>query len=213
MSSSLESYRGRDFVGVEELAHTASVLIERYDDEPARGNVRMTITPRIVRHYLAEDLLGEPTGHSGTSTVFNYGNLLRLLAVKRLLADHWSVVKIKEFMTALDITALEQLVGGALTRASNCNAPMRTDAARESFKEVRRTHELSTAQLTPVPPHLASLAIESAHRHASQTDTWVELATGLEIRVRRSFRPPRTERERERLAKRFWAIIKSRDEG
>src|SRR5918911_3898003 len=114
----LESYRGREFVGVEEMAAVASSLVERYSPEPMRGNVRLKISPRIVRHYLSEDLLGAPAGQSGTSTVFHYGNLLRLLAVKKLLAEHWSVVKIKEFMTALDITALEQLVNGALACSS-----------------------------------------------------------------------------------------------
>ena len=111
----LEKYRGRDFRGVEELAAAASGLIEQYGKEPARGNVRLGITPRIVRHYLSEALLGPPTGHAGPAILFNYGNLLRLLAVKKLLADHWSVVKIREFMAALDISALEQLVTTALT--------------------------------------------------------------------------------------------------
>src|SRR5918998_3571626 len=113
----LESYRGREFRGVEELAAAAGSLIEHYSQEPARGNVRLGITPRIVRHYLSEGLLGPPTGHAGPAILFNYGNLLRLLAVKKLLADHWSVVKIREFMAALDISALEQLVTNALTSA------------------------------------------------------------------------------------------------
>src|SRR5215212_1657042 len=113
----MESYRGREFRGVEELAAAAGSLVEHYSREPARGNVRLGITPRIVRHYLSEALLGTPKGHMGPAILFNYGNLLRLLAVKKLLADHWSVVKIREFMAALDISALEQLVTNALTSA------------------------------------------------------------------------------------------------
>ena len=111
----LEKFRAREFRGAEELAAAAGSLIEQYTKEPARGNVRLGITERIVRHYLSEGLLGPPSGHSGPAILFNYGNLLRLLAVKKLLADHWSVVKIREFMSSLDITALEQLVTTALT--------------------------------------------------------------------------------------------------
>jgi hypothetical protein len=220
---SLESYRGQEFIGVEELTTAAASLIERYSSEPARGNVRLSITPRIVRHYLSEDLLGEPTGQAGTSLVFNYGNLLRLLAVKKLLAEHWSVVKIKEFMTALDITALEQLVNGALASASQSgNSSSHTTggaAMRESAASLRtglrRPTEVAAASASPLassflasqPPPLASLAVESARRAERATTEWIELTTGLEIKVRRSFRSPRTEQERERLAARFWSVI------
>ena len=218
----LESYRGQEFIGVEELTTAAQSLIERYSMEPARGNVRLSLTPRIVRHYLSEDLLGEPTGQSGTSLVFNYGNLLRLLAVKKLLAEHWSVVKIKEFMTALDIMALEQLVNGALASVtpSGTRPPQNAVATRESVAGPHATlrrpvdpaatnaQPLATSFLaSPQPPPLASLAVESARRAERAATEWIELTTGLEIKVRRSFRPPRTEQERERLAARFWSVI------
>src|ERR671933_483012 len=117
--SELEKYKAREFRGVEELAAAAGSLIEKYTKEPARGNVRLGITERIVRHYLSEGLLGPPSGHAGPAILFNYGNLLRLLAVKKLLADHWSIVKIKEFMRALDITALEEMVNAVLSSSAN----------------------------------------------------------------------------------------------
>jgi hypothetical protein len=218
----LESYRGQEFVGVEELTVAAASLIERYSMEPARGNVRLSLTPRIVRHYLSEDLLGEPTGQAGTSLIFNYGNLLRLLAVKKLLAEHWSVVKIKEFMTALDIVALEQLVNGALvsSRQAGNRTTQKTVVTRESVTGPHATlrrpadpaatdaQPRATSFLAPPqPPPLASLAVESARRAERAATEWIELATGLEIKVRRSFRPPRTEQERERLTARFWSVI------
>jgi DNA-binding transcriptional MerR regulator len=213
----LEKFRGRDFRGVEELAAAASGLIEQYGKEPARGNVRLGITPRIVRHYLSEGLLGPPTGHAGPAILFNYGNLLRLLAVKKLLADHWSVVKIREFMAALDISALEQLVTTALTSAPNAaaRAGRRLPAgAAEGAQDFRVTQPLMKRDAPPAPsmmlasaPPLASLAVESVKRAERASAEWIEIATGLEIKVRRSFRPPRTEQERERLAARFWSVV------
>lgn len=216
----LEKLRGREFRGVEELALAAGSLIEHYSREPARGNVRLGITPRIVRHYLSEALLGAPTGHSGPAILFNYGNLLRLLAVKKLLADHWSVFKIREFMAALDITALEQLVKGALTptSASNRAAQKKADHDEdESGRDFRITQprlkdaapestHTPSMSLASAPP-LASLAMESLKRSERASAEWIEIATGLEIKVRRSFRPPRSEQERERLTERFWSVI------
>lgn len=219
---SLESYRGKDFVGVEELASVAAALVERYREEPERGNVRMMITQRIVRHYLAENLLGDPSGQAGTSTVFNYGNLLRLLAVKKLLADNWSVVKIREFMAALDITALEQLINSAFNRSSGSyqQRKQEADVIRARSQNLRSAQRRSQETRQPgaplfaappttqtQPPPLASLVMASARRAERKGEEWIEIATGLEIKVRRSFRPPRTEKERERLAARFWAVI------
>jgi DNA-binding transcriptional MerR regulator len=221
----LEQLRGQEFRGVEELAAAAGSLIEHYSKEPARGNVRLGITPRIVRHYLSEALLGTPTGHAGSAILFNYGNLLRLLAVKKLLADHWSVVKIREFMAALDIMALEQLVKGALTSSSEHAQAARKKADRnvENAQGFRVTQPLlknSVQESTPTPsmslataPPLASLAMESAKRTERASAEWIEIATGLEIKVRRSFRPPRNETERERLAARFWSVVDKKKSG
>lgn len=213
----LESYRGRDIIGVEELASVATSLVEHYSRTHVRGNVRLAISPRTVRHYLSESLLGEPSGQTGTSTVFNYGNLLRLLAVKKLLADHWSVVKIKEFMRALDITALEEMVNSALASTRLSQNESKAAGESESARSLRATErttaddteDASQSILFPAsPPQLASLPTEAARRHHERVvSEWVEIAPGLEVKVRRSFRPPASEEDRARLAMRFWALI------
>lgn len=220
----LEKYRAQTFRGVEELVSVASELIEQFTEEPARGNVRLGITPRIVRHYLTEELLGTPNGHAGPAIVFNYGNLLRLLAVKKLLADHWSVVKIREFMASLDTTALEQLVASAFTSASSnkraaggennlrVTQPLLQSGAAKARQP--QTPQPSMMLASAPPPPLASLAVESMKRSEQQraSGEWIELAPGLEVKVRRGFRPPANERERERLAARFWSIVSRGDE-
>jgi hypothetical protein len=216
----LEKLRGREFRGVEELVAAAGSLIEHYNHEPARGNIRLGITPRIVRHYLSEALLGAPKGHSGPAILFNYGNLLRLLAVKKLLADHWSVAKVREFMAALDINALERLVRGALTSSVEASRVRQrktegsVEDAGEGFRSTQPLLKSAEREQTPAPsmslataPSLAPLAVESAKRAERASAEWIEIATGLEIKVRRSFRPPRNEQERERLGARFWSVI------
>ena len=209
----LESYRGRDIVGVEELAAVANSLIEHYSREPLRHSWRSGISARTVRQYLSESLLGEPTGQTGASTVFNYGNLLRLMAVKKLLADHWSVIKVKEFMRALDITALEEIVNAALTSPG----PSKDAAKAEAESRLRATGRLNSedepesASLQPAQP-LASLSVEAARREARAVAEWVEIAPGLEIKVRRSFRPPASAEDRARLATRFWSVVLKEEE-
>lgn len=211
----LEKYRGETFKGVEELVAVAAKLIEQYTLEPARGNVRLGITSRIVRHYLTEELLGTPSGHAGAAIVFNYGNLLRLLAVKKLLADHWSVVKIREFMAALDITALEQLVTSALTSTSESAARRKHGSSDGGIRATQpllkggasRGQQTPSMSLATAPPPLASLAVESMKRSERSSAEWIELVPGLEVKVRRGFRPPGSEHERERLAARFWSVV------
>jgi len=216
----LEKLRGREFSGIEELAAAASRIVEQYTNEPARGDVRLGITQRIVRHYLSEGLLGTPTGYSGPAILFNYGNLLRLLAVKKLLADHWSVIKVREFMSALDNTALEQLVTTALTSPTPTppkkpEAPLEHESAH-GFRAPQRLSPGAAASPTSslsqaTAPPLASLALESAKRAERASAEWIELATGLEIKIRRSFRPPRNEQEREWLVARFLSVVRSKD--
>jgi hypothetical protein len=218
----LEKYRGETFKGVEELVAVASRLIEQYTLEPARGNVRLGITSRIVRHYLTEELLGTPTGHAGAAIVFNYGNLLRLLAVKKLLADHWSVVKIKEVMATLDTAALEQLVASALTSAADNPARKRQAINDGGFRATQpllkngaskgQHAQTPSMSLATAPPPLTSLAVESIKRSERSSAEWIELAPGLEVKVRRGFRPPGNELERERLAARFWSVVSRADE-
>lgn len=218
----LAAYRHTEFRGVEELTRAAATLVERFSAERARGaRALTTITERTVRHYLSEDLIGQPAGQTGTSLVFNYGNLLRLLAVKKLLAEHWSVLKVKEFMTELDTAALEQMVGATLC-ADALEIP--GDTQRGSVTPVtgqtgegaligsatqRAMADTSPDPTAPPqhPPPLASLAVESARRLERASMEWIELAPGLEVKVRRGFRPPRNREERERLVARFWSVV------
>lgn len=217
----LESYRRREFRGVEELTNAAATLLESFGADAERANTpantaRHGVTERAVRQYLSEDLLGAPVGQAGTSLVFNYGNLLRLLAVKKLLAEHWSVIKVKEFMLALDIAALEQIVVGMIAPDVSSESGARDTSENGERPVNMRARAANTFDQPAQPtPALASFAIESARRAERASMEWIELAPGLEIKVRRGFRPPRNQDERERLVARFWSVVnrnKSKDE-
>jgi len=209
----LESYRRREFRGLEELRNAAATLLESFSADAERATAATTtarhgVTERAVRQYLSEDLLGEPAGQAGTSLVFNYGNLLRLLAVKKLLAEHWSVIKVREFMMTLDIAALEQIVVRMLPPDAPSESGARdTSETGERAVNMRARDAVALEHAAQPPPALASFAIESARRAERASMEWIELAPGLEIKVRRGFRPPRNEDERERLVSRFWSVV------
>jgi hypothetical protein len=61
-------------------------------------------------------------------------------------------------------------------------------------------------------PQLTSLSLEAARRQERAVSEWVEIAPGLEVKVRRSFRPPASEEERARLVMRFWSVIMKEEE-
>jgi hypothetical protein len=210
----IEHFRGKDLLGSEVLSQVATNLIVRYSSAPTRGNVRLRITPRIVRHYLNEDLLGEPTGQMGAATIFNYGNLLRLLAVKKLLVENWSILKIRELIRELDITALENFIRG--DRAHTSRSQKSADPAPRIDRELkpgRDTHEQrrerAVSLFSPKPTVVPNVALPP---RAAESD-WVELAPGLELRVRRGFRHPPTNSGRQRIQARFNAVVFGADAG
>lgn len=208
----IEYFRGKDLLGIEMLSQVATNLIVRYSTAPSRGNVRLRVTPRIARHYLNEGLLGEPTGQMGTATVFNYGNLVRLLAVKKLLVENWSIVKIRELMQELDITALENFIRG--DRARGRRTENRSGRAAASVKSPHRDESSYRTSDTPPSNRAVSLfgptpttrtAPQPVGR-ASDSD-WIELTPGLELRVRRGFRLPQSATERAQIQDRFNAVV------
>lgn len=185
------------------LAQVATTLIVRYSSTPSRGNVRLLITPRIVRHYLNEDLLGEPTGQMGTATVYNYGNLLRLLAVKKLLVDNWSLLKIRDLLREMDITALENLIRG--------NRPGSTRSGTQPESTALPTRTADPIPRRPVslfnPKPMSGTNLAPTPNPSPLTSDWVELAPGLELRVRRGFARPQSSLGRRRIRDRFDAVV------
>lgn len=199
----IEDFRAKEFAGIDELAAVADSLVALYVGRPDRGNVRLRISTRTARHYFSEGLLGESSGQFGASLLFNYGNLLRLLAVKKLLSQRWSAVKINELVKLLDITALEELVNRGTGRGTS---PRRLPINwKHDNKSTRKSNRNSFDTVSPAV--LASVTSQSDKRSEVNAIEWVEIAAGLEVRVRGSFRKPRTAQDRKKLDELFWAVV------
>lgn len=222
----LEKFRGKCFNGAAELTSAAIQLASSIDEAGGRTEMQTGLARRLVQQYIAENLVGAPAGHAGGEPVYNYANLLRLLAAKRLLGARWSILKTRELIASMSLQGLEQLISGHPTRSGRGRLPEgvetgngRREKSGTSLGRGRHAEPPSRDLATHHASSMRSISApqsEMSRDGAGQDETtpiatvvgeWIELAPGLEIRVRRGFRPPGTLQETERLAARFWSVV------
>jgi DNA-binding transcriptional MerR regulator len=192
MAQSVLKERGRRYVGLPEFAQTGGRLLAEMDLEQERGTVTSVPDERTVRYYLAEGLIQAPEEKQGTASVFGYLNLLQLLTVKKLQAEHLPIRKIRELVKGKSEEELETLlgVGGAAGKRS------REYEAKQFLESLLASPApMKSALLTPltaaVPDKLDSAP---APQEEEQSRSWhrVEIEPGLELHVRSDYAPPAT---------------------
>ncbi len=178
MAMSVLKEKGRKYVGLPEFARVSGQLVADLQLEQQRGTVTSVPDERTIRYYLAEGLIQTPEERQGTASVFSYLNLLQLLTVKKLQAEHLPIRKIRELVEGKSEQELETLLGVRGTSGKN------TEAKRylESL--------LATA---PTAPPTETAAPPAQHLDASP-HSWqrVEIEPGLELHVRSDYAPPAT---------------------
>jgi len=178
MATSVLKEKGRKYVGLPEFARVSGQLVSELQLEQQRGTVTSVPDERTIRYYLAEGLIQTPEERQGTASVFNYLNLLQLLTVKKLQAEHLPIRKIRELVAGKSEQELETLLGVRGPSGKN------TEAKRylESL-------------LAPAPnsPPTETAAAPAQHLDASPP-SWqrVEIEPGLELHVRSDYAPPAT---------------------
>jgi len=182
--------KGRRYVGLPEFARVGEQILAEMGLEQARGTVTSVPDERTIRYYMAEGLVQTPEEKQGTASVFGYLNLLQLLTVKKLQAEHLPIRKIRELVAGKSEQELETLLGVGSTAAKKSRE---TDAKRylESL-------------LAPTPAQAAPPLKEAAAPPPQQTDySWqrVEIEPGLELHVRSDYSPPTSARARSLLEK------------
>src|SRR4026209_549326 len=111
MAMSVLKEKGRKYVGLPEFAKVSGKLVADLDLEQQRGTVTSVPDERTIRYYLAEGLIQTPEEKQGTASVFSYLNLLQLLTVKKLQAEHLPIRKIRELVAGKSEPELERLLG------------------------------------------------------------------------------------------------------
>ena len=176
--ASVHKEKGRKYVGLPEFARVSGQLVSELQLEQQRGTVTSVPDERTIRYYLAEGLIQTPEEKQGTASVFNYLNLLQLLTVKKLQAEHLPIRKIRELVAGKTEQELETLVG------------VRGPSGKNT--EAKRYLESLLAPAPNAPPK------ETAAARPQQLDasphSWqrVEIEPGLELHVRSDYAPPAT---------------------
>src|SRR5215204_3706888 len=111
MVSTVLREKGRKYVGLPEFARVGEQILAEMGLEQARGTVTSVPDERTIRYYMAEGLIQTPEEKQGTASVFGYLNLLQLLTVKKLQAEHLPIRKIRELVAGKSEQELETLLG------------------------------------------------------------------------------------------------------
>lgn len=207
----LEEARGRRYVGVAELAQEAArILRESGAAQQARGTVTELPDERTVRYYLTEGLVAPAEEKQGTASVFGFRQLLQLLVVKKLQAEHLPIRAIRELVAGKSERQLEKLLGGEQERGAG------TAGKGEALRYLESLLRKGSGPTTAAPPPQSFAAPPSPStppsHAASPRETWarVELEPGLEVHVSDSYDAPRDEGSLRRLAHSFLNALKAR---
>jgi DNA-binding transcriptional MerR regulator len=177
MAMSVLKEKGRKYVGLPEFARVGGQIVAELQLEQERGTVTSVPDERTIRYYLAEGLIQTPEERQGTASVFNYLNLLQLLTVKKLQAEHLPIRKIRELVAGKSEQELETLLG------------VRGPSGKKT--EAKRYLE---SLLAPPPGAPQTQAAASPPQQLDASASWqrVEIEPGLELHVRSDYSPPAT---------------------
>ena len=184
--------KGRKYVGLPEFARVGEQVLAEMGLEQARGTVTSVPDERTIRYYMAEGLVQTPEERQGTASVFGYLNLLQLLTVKKLQAEHLPIRKIRELVAGKSEQELETLLGIGSTAAKKSRE---TDAKRY-------LESLLAPNPAPAAPPLKQVAAPPPQQ-TDQSHSWqrVEIEPGLELHIRSDYSPPTSARARSLLEK------------
>ena len=171
--------KGKRYVGLPEFARVGGQIVAELELEQQRGTVTSVPDERTIRYYLAEGLIQTPEEKQGTASVFNYLNLLQLLTVKKLQAEHLPIRKIRELVAGKSEQELETLLG------------VRGPSGKKT--EAKRYLESLLAPTSSAPPMQAAAPAPPPQKFdASPSWQRVEIEPGLELHVRSDYSPPAT---------------------
>ena len=175
--------KGKRYVGLLEFARVGEQILADMGLEQARGTVTSVPDERTIRYYMAEGLIQTPGERQGTASLFGYLNLLQLLTVKKLQAEHLPIRKIRELVAAKSEQKLEMLLGVGSVAAKKSRE---TDARRylESLLAPESVPLAKQAAAAPPPPPAPQMLDQSA--------SWqrLEIEPGLELHIRSDYSPP-----------------------
>jgi DNA-binding transcriptional MerR regulator len=189
MAHAVVNEKGRKYVGLPEFAQAGGRVLAEMELEQARGTVTSVPDERTIRYYMAEGLIQTPEEKQGTASVFGYLNLLQLVTVKKLQAEHLPIRKIRELVAGKSEQELETLlgIGGASSKKN------RDSEAKRYLESLLAPAHIDAAPAAE-PPAAFSLRQSAAPSSQALDQSWqrVEIEPGLELHIRSDYSPPAT---------------------
>lgn len=215
MAAQVLRERGRKYVGLPEFARVAGQILSDMQLEQERGTVTNVPDERTIRYYLAEGLIQAPEEKQGTASVFGYLNILQLVTVKKLQAEHLPIRKIRELVAGKSEQELETLLGVAgparkKTRESEAKRYLESLLAPSMNEELAaRPMQMPMQARAPSPRSRSSRQEQETEQYQTgqlrdtADHSWqrVEIEPGLELHIRSDYTPPATARSRSLLEK------------
>jgi len=210
--------RGKKYVGLPEFARVSAQILAEMDLEQQRGTVTTLPDERTIRFYLAEGLIQAPEEKQGTASVFGYLNLLQLLTIKKLQAEHLPIRKIRELVAGKSEEELETLLGISGTSKKKT----RENEAKQYLESLlapsmsrAQTSNSRPRQVAPAAPFMeleekaAADSFEEPGQPPVAEQSWqrVEIEPGLELHIRSDYTPPTTSAKSKGLADKIRGVI------
>src|SRR4029078_1934140 len=167
MSQTVLREKGKKYVGLPEFARVAEHLLAEMNLEQERGTVTSVPDERTIRYYMAEGLIQTPEEKQGTASVFGYLNLLQLLTVKKLQAEHLPIRKIRELVAGKNEQELEILLGIGSTTAKRS----RDSEAKRYLESLLAPAHIDAAPAAE-PPAAFSLRQSAAPSSQALDQSW-----------------------------------------
>lgn len=211
MRHPVEKERGSKYIGLPKFAQTAERILSELDLEQERGTVTNVPDERTIRYYLAEGLIQSPEEKQGTASVFGYMNLLQLVAVKKLQAEHLPIRKIRELVAAKGEQELETLLGiGGPSGKKSSESEAKRYLESLLAPSMSQTFGSVAVAGTPRPRRMSTpSAAAPPAQEADQTQSWqrLEIEPGLELHIRSDYTRPTTSARTRSLAERIRGAI------
>jgi DNA-binding transcriptional MerR regulator len=218
MKTRVEGLRGRKFVGVADLASAATAILSESAPVQERGTVSEYPDERTIRYYLSEGLLSASDEKQGTASVFGYLQLLQLLVVKRLQAEHLPIRKIRELVEGRNQEELERLLPGiesksntraeALSYLESLLTGPKQSAPLPSMSRPLVQRFAAPAAAAPLQPPVGAETVNSV---SMQARTWerVQIEPGLELHVRDDYELPTDTQAENRIVAGILELLRS----
>ena len=111
-----EAWLERDDLTIEELVAAASEVLTAIAPHQTRYKVTERPDVRTIRYYVTQGLLPAPASYDGGRARYGGRHLVRLVALKRMQAEHHTLRRIATVLGAAGDAALREDITAALRR-------------------------------------------------------------------------------------------------